>query len=242
MKVIFKIDQTLLATSAIFGPKSKNLKDWTPLKNSLWEKYNEGYRFAYKGDLRFLAIKDDFPKNMESIITDIGKIIEETISSKEFKNLLNETEEYMKWLENDWQKKENQVNKELKDILRIDLPEDEFTINVVAPIIGGGAYLGDFNIFWGHTEDWENYSTVYLVHEMLHEILKLKNFNHEIIELVTDNELRIRLNGKGEYFKDDLGNRIGHDYLEKAEKELLPKWKKYLKNTKQDIFSFSESL
>jgi len=48
-----------------------------------------------------------------------------------------------------------------------------------------------------------------------------KKISLGIIELITDNELRIRLNQKGRYFREK-GLDIGHPYLREIEKKILP--------------------
>ena len=93
-------------------------------------------------------------------------------------------------------------------------------------------------IKWGHSEDWKNYSTVYLAHEILHIIVNDTSENmHAIIQLATDNELRIRLNKEGEYFTfrkiPDIKEMSS--YIRKIfdlEKEIYPKWKEFLKDNK----------
>jgi len=52
-----------------------------------------------------------------------------------------------------------------------------------------------------------------------------------------DNELRIQLNNKGKYFQCP-----GHKHLKKLEKNILPEWKKYLKNPDKNIFKFIKDL
>jgi hypothetical protein len=61
-----------------------------------------------------------------------------------------------------------------------------------------GRYLGSNEISWGGVNEWENYEIVYIWHEILHDDKLLgteSDVNHAIIELISDNELRRRLNG-----------------------------------------------
>jgi hypothetical protein len=51
---------------------------------------------------------------------------------------------------------------------------------------------------------------------------------HAIIELLTDEELRIRFNKKGVYFKEKQ-KFIGHKDLISLKKKILPYWKNYIK-------------
>ena len=51
-------------------------------------------------------------------------------------------------------------------------------------------------ILWGHKEEYENYTTIYLWHEILHTYFDKTDISHAIIQLITDCELQNRLNGK----------------------------------------------
>jgi len=84
----------------------------------------------------------------------------------------------------------------------------------------------------GHHEDWPNYATVYLWHEILHSYIGYSEKEHAVIELITDEELRIRLNGS------KYPPFAGHKYLAKIKQKILPRWKKYLKSKKRNIREF----
>jgi len=58
---------------------------------------------------------------------------------------------------------------------------------------------------------------------------------HAAIELLVDNELRIRLNKKGKYFEYQ-----NHRHLKEIEKKLYPAWKQYLKQDKKNILQFAK--
>ena len=69
--------------------------------------------------------------------------------------------------------------------------------------------------------------------EMIESVIScLEKKEHAVIELITDEELRTRLNG-GKY-----PPFVGHGYLQKVKEKLLPKWRKYLKSEKQNIREF----
>ena len=53
--------------------------------------------------------------------------------------------------------------------------------------------------------------------------------------------MRIRLNKRGKYFKEDKYD-IGHHYLRKLEKDVLPQWLKYLKTQKKNLILFIKQL
>ena len=244
MQLDFHINKTLLASSALFGKKSKNLKSkgWADLKNKLWEKYFETYSFfLYKPDFRHIVARETYPGSLQKIANNTPKLLEEVIKSPEFKKLLSDTQEYKDWLEKEWKQKKDQTTKELENILRMQLPNKIFKVFVIAPIVGGGSYLGNYKIFWGHKENWSNYNIVYLMHEVLHELIQREKYAHEVVELATDNELRIRLNQGGEYFVEK-GEKVGHPRLLKKEKELLPKWREYLRDNSANILTFVEEV
>lgn len=172
-------------------------------------------------------------KNKKSI----QKTIELIIQTDKFKKIYEETIRYSDWLSSEWNKNKINVNEVLKDILRIKMSPTEYKVFITHPKLRNGRYVGHSTICWGHSEDWDNYSMVYLVHEALHEILVNRSpVMHAIIELIADNELRIRLNKKGKYFEVR-----GHQKLKKIEKIIYPHWRKYLKNKSQNIMDFFEN-
>jgi hypothetical protein len=236
----FEINKDLLFSSLLFSDKTEAKESYIPLKNKLWERYKLPYNHFLKGN-DYKNIFVDTQSNLDDLVTQTKQMFEEGINSEEFKKLLTETEEYKNWLEKEWDSKRDRVVETLKDILRIELPTDKVTVYAVDPKVGGGSYLGNNQIFWGHTEDWENYNVVYLTHEFLHTFIPSGEIEHCLIELATDNELRIRLNGKGDYFIEN-GQPIGHDYLREKETHLLPYWKMYLNNKNKSFYDLIEDL
>ncbi|MBI2019365.1 hypothetical protein HYS95_01690 [Candidatus Daviesbacteria bacterium] len=103
------------------------------------------------------------------------------------------------------------------------------------------AVSGDNDIAWGHAPEWNNYATVYLWHEALHSYLDYTDLSHALIQFVTDNELRVRLN-KG----DTYPPFVGHKDLFPLMNKLLPNWQSYLAETpmdgKRDLLSFGKKL
>ena len=166
--------------------------------------------------------------------------------SKEFSRLYEETKEYLNFLEREWSGKQKIIITTAEEILGEKLPNIKIDVLVTHPNLYNGTILPESNtICWGHRENWKNYSMVYLMHETLHLILDKKigrsHLAHAIIELVSDNELRVRLNGKGKYFKEQ-GESVGHLFLYKLERAALPFWKKYLKNSNKNIVKFYNEL
>ena len=115
-------------------------------------------------------------------------------------------------------------------------PKKSFKVYITHPSLKNGIYLENNKLAWGHNEDWPNYTTVYLWHEILHSYFDPKRLDHIVISFVTDEELRVRLNG-GKY-----PPFVTHDYLHPPMKKVLPLWKKYLKSKSKDIFEFKKQV
>jgi hypothetical protein len=231
----FTVNENLLIYSALLGPKSRNFKAKV-IKDRLYEKYPTPFRL--KGDdMRVIFASESLEESFNDLKEQAVNLFEDFKKTDEYKGLLEKTMLYKDELSKMWSKKKDLVVTHLKDILRIEIPNKTATVFVVSPEIGGGMYLGDMKIMWGHSDDWENYSIVYLAHEYLHSFFPTTENAHAIIELATDNELRIRLNGDGQYFTEN-GQQVGHERLRSLEESLLPKWREYLNNKSMTIYDF----
>lgn len=239
MQLQFKVNEDLLIACALFSKRGQKLEGWDKIKDALWESYKEAYEFfLYAKPEKFFA-QVDYDDKLKKITDQVPQLFSACRDSDEYKQLLKETIEYRTWLENEWQTHKAVVTNELQDILRIELPQKTYTVQVVSPKVGGGSYLGNQNIFWGHTEDWPNYNVVYLMHEVLHDVIGMGKKQHLVIELVTDNELRKRLNND-DYFEN--GNVLGHEAHTDDLKSMLHTWKTYLKNTDRTILDFIKEI
>jgi len=69
----------------------------------------------------------------------------------------------------------------------------------------------------------------------LHLLLPGGDLEHAVIQLICDNEMRVRLNG-GDYPPFEA-----HDEHKEIMTKLLPSWRAYLKQPKKDIHEFIES-
>jgi len=241
MKLKFLIDKKYIFLHALNQRQyNEPFKGWARFTNSIWNKYPQEWYFL-AGYAEWLIIKNN---SLISVSQKAEKLLEKWLKTPQSKQLIRETEKYRNWLEEEWREKGGIALKELERIIRITLPDKTISIYVTHPKLRNGFTINPQTIAWGHKEDWPNYSIVYLCHEIMHTIFwdnKSKN-SHAVIELATDNELRIRLNKKGKYFKEGKFD-IGHDYLRKLEQKILPQWKNYLKNKgKKNIFKLEKEL
>lgn len=227
MKLQFKIDKKYLLAHALWR-NTMPFPGWDNLKNYLWQESIFGYQFLTGLPEAFLQ----FNKTSE-IIKEGDKLYKKALKRKEFKRLLAETKKYRQWLEKEWHKNEKKILSWVKELSGLKISDKTITVFVTHPKFNNGKSLAEKDIIlWGHPEDWKNYSLVYLTHELLHLLTKKckKPFTmHALIELLADNEVRSRLNGGGVYFREGK-HSVGHPYLAKLEKKILPQWKKFVKD------------
>jgi len=221
--------------------KPQDFPFWRKIEEKLWAKYkNEpALYFIYPKylDWSFQLIRLEIKNNkiippLKKIGDKLLKIYKEIFVSAEFKKIIKETDDFLIKVERQWGENELAVLGYFKQILGLKIPS-KITVVILHPRLCVGKAVPNKNkILWGHPEEWKNYSTVYLAHELLHILTenKYKNYDliHAIIELAADNELRIRLNKYGRYFKEN-NHSVGHKNLRKLEKKILPFWKSYLK-------------
>ncbi len=235
MELQFKINPDYIFLHAI-NQSQPNVpfKKWEDFTNRIWE--------GSKGIFYFLGGYAEYQlylgkeKNIEKTAKKVEIIFNQLRKSKEFQRLVTETEKYKLFIEEQWQENKENVLKLIEELSGLKSPDKTIRVYLTHPKLKNGRAVDNQTIAWGHSEDWKNYSTVYLAHELMHIVTfkKTKNFKvmHALIELMTDNELRIRLNKKGRYFKEGKFN-VGHPYLRNLEKRILPYWKEYLKNKKE---------
>jgi hypothetical protein len=262
VKLEFQINKYYLAY--ILLNKSEDFFD-LPLKKkvkvfkqNLWEEYknNPLYYFIHlvnykhlKWAIENIYLDDDLQSSKTQITKlskDIQKIFQSIFRSQEFKTILKETIQYKNSVKHQWDHNQNFVLNYLEEILGQKLPNISLSVYIIHPKLKEGRVNSKKSIIWGHPEDWPNYSTVYLTHELLHILfdyykIPQNNLSHSMIELISDNELRIRLNKQGKYFKEKK-EQIGHSYLRKEEKRILSYWLKYLEDKQKNIFSLYKTL
>lgn len=136
------------------------------------------------------------------------------------------------------EKQKKSIIKILEDVMKIKL-NGKFTMLSGSDKLFCGNNLSKYkkNTFvYGHKEEWNNYNMTYISHEILHSLFGSTDVEHCIIELITDNELRIRLNGNGEYFEI-----TGHSHLRNMELKMFSYWQEYLKNN-DNIYKFRDKM
>ena len=204
-----------------------------------------------------LALLTDGSRSLVNVNTDkklgalfhgLEKEFRHALRKPVFQRILQETETYRDKIANEWTGKQNHILRTLHDIAGLHIPKKSITVLVTHPKLHNGWSVPEKSIIcWGHPEEWRNYSMVYLCHELLHILTHKKlpqsNLAHAVIELATDNELRIRLNGRGAYFHEGK-SRVGHSELQALEQKLLPQWKRYLAGSRKEknLIDFAKAM
>jgi hypothetical protein len=96
-----------------------------------------------------------------------------------------------------------------------------FNVYIAHPGLKAGKNFGGNNIVWSHQNYWPNYNTVYIWHELLHSYFEKDDKSHALIELITDEEMRIKLNG-GKY-----PPFVEHSFLNEVKLKNLNLWNEY---------------
>jgi len=209
----------------------KYKKDIEAFQNYAWRKCKPCYNLL----VGRLSATEMVNGGLWKTIKQSPKFLKELKRSKQYKKIYQQTEEYLKFCKNQWNENYHFTSKVINELTKLKLNK-KFTIYITHPGLKNGSYKGGNTIAWGHNEDWPNYATVYLWHEILHSYMSYTDKEHAVIELITDEELRTRLNG-GTY-----PPFVGHKHLEPIKKKLLSNWRKYLNSNKKNIKEFMKEI
>ncbi|MBI4181406.1 MAG: hypothetical protein HY520_00360 [Candidatus Aenigmarchaeota archaeon] len=149
-----------------------------------------------------------------------------------FGRLHSQTEQYRAETAARWRADGDRSTADMENITGLDVAGERFTVWITHPSLKNGVYFGNQQIGWGHAEDFPHYTTIYLWHEILHSKLPDEDHAHAVIQLATDDELRVRLNG-GSY-----PPHMGHEEFFPEMDRLLPAWRNYLWAPSRDIRTF----
>lgn len=167
--------------------------------------------------------------NADKYNTDVSKYLNDLISLDIFQNIIDETNYTIPLLEEEWSRNFKTTSDYITS-LGIKL-KDEFTVYVNHPIFLEGRYWGDGTIIWSYRDDFSNYNTIYIWHELLHAYFGKSQEEHALIELIADNEMRRILNNT------QYPPFIGHKNLEELKYTINPKFQSFLLNKNTSVLS-----
>lgn len=154
------------------------------------------------------------------------------ITTSEFRKVREQTEKSLARVQEEWSTNVEKTQLWMEELTGFDFNK-QIDSYLTHPSLKNGSNIEGV-IYWSERNDWPNYNTVYLWHEVLHNYFEKSEVSHAIIELITDNELRYRLN------RVTYPPFVGHKELTAIKEKLLPQWKNYLKKSKKDILQFLE--
>jgi hypothetical protein len=223
--------------------------EWDQFNSELAEHFKEEYDFISNERVRYYSVfirneQDLARSQMEWAIPIFRSALQNTLA----KVLVNQTEDYKKKVLYLWNRNKGVFFDMFKKITGLDVPDIDIDVSLIHPHYNTGisyskavSPTGKDTIAWGHplSKELPNYDSVYLAHEIMHIIFsqqfldekdgnKIEMF-HALIELFSDNEFRIRLNG-GKYF--EWGS---HKHLKDWEKAIYPYWIFFVYRNEKDI-------
>jgi hypothetical protein len=204
------------------------------------DKLSQEFRNKDRGDSikMIFSRRPTFGKEYYDSKTVIRDLLDEIMETDEFKEFVKTIHNYKDDVEKQWVEHKDLILDEVKDIMKVDFPPLEPHTIVIMP--RGGSNYGHNKIYWGalNNHEFPNYAIIYFMHEYLHTVFGKSDIEHAIIELITDNELRKRLNKNDTYQLGDKAS-YGHTFLHELRNAMMEDWTEYLTTNKyRDIFEF----
>lgn len=209
-------------------------KDLVAFQNIAWSE-SEKYSIAIDGRFGLAGLIPSLKNNKyQTLGFKLDKYIEKLIKTEVYKILKNQTLIGLQQCEKEWSNNFWDTNKYIKDLgIKI---EGDFKIWITHPGLRAGRNIGDNNIIWSYQTYWANYNTIYIWHEILHSFFNHNNTEHALIELITDNQMKMMLNGV------PYPPFEGHDSLKCIKEKIVDDWKEYLNSNNKDLNDFVNKL
>lgn len=204
-----------LRGSHSIGPLAKRWKFWTPAATTI--------------------------ASLRAYHPDMPGYVKQLRGLKEFKTIVAQTRKRKAFCEKQWKQNLKRSTRIMTSLTGLAFKRC-VTVYISYPGMPGGRYQGrkgpkdcPYAIMWGGREDFSDFTTVYIWHELLHSYFPNGQLEHAVIQLLTDNELRVRLAGD----KRPYPPYVGHQRLVPWMLWLRPAWKRYLSQKGQrDIRTF----
>jgi len=233
MKLSLHINNNLLIAHTLQSNKfsdSAYEKDVDAFKDKAWEISQPAYNVIVGRSLH--------PNQYDSKqLLYLSSFFERIQESDEFNVLLRQTENYKTLCKTEWEANYEYCYKYLTQKIGIPFKDDSFTCYITHPGLCHGKSIGNNEFMFGHAADWPNYSTVYFWHEILHSYFGESDLEHALIEFITDEEMRARLNNIS------YPDYVGHKNLAEIKDKIFDQWKEFLNSDKwNDVFEFKDYL
>lgn len=239
-QVHFVVDERVLAAQAVFsvlelGPGTRLhsrryfTRDSTPIFT--WFEKAQALSAEHVQALARISVEPGAVSSaaLEAVKPGLAAFVEQLRALPEWPSIVAETQRRQAFCEAEWRDDAAESAALMQALTGLHLEARCFTVYLTYPGLPGGLNLGATGpvdcpnaILWGGHEDFAHYTTVYLWHEMLHAELPRTDTAHALIELATDNELRVLLGGA------PYPPLLGHPELRETQERLLGPWQRYL--------------
>ncbi|MBS2004164.1 MAG: hypothetical protein JST44_21845 [Cyanobacteria bacterium SZAS LIN-5] len=234
----FQVDPAYLAyytirnceASRFVNVDDENNQKIVDFQNAAWFKDRQASQFIRFGpsDVNVLA-----SPSIVEIAQRAEKLIQSVLDDATFAPLLAETSHSLELIRSQWERNCLKTHDMISEMTGFTLKGD-FRVFLTHQALKQGYYQSELKaMFCAYRNSWPNYNTVYIWHELLHHFIPgSADLEHAVIQLITDNELRIRLNG-GQYPPFE-----GHPYLKPLMELIVPHWRNYLNSKNRKIEKF----
>jgi hypothetical protein len=173
----------------------------------------------------------------------LEELLKEVQETEAYNHILTQTQKYQEEVKEKWLTNHDITSRLMQEITGLDFGNDEFSVYLT--LGQNGRYWGDRRIVWGPPKEYfSNQTIVFLWHEIMHGKIKGDGedgpfsdpIEHSVIQLATDNELRVRLNG-GEY-----PPFVGHELMFPILERMLSPWRSYLDSPERNILEFNNKM
>ena len=229
MRLRFRTNDYLLAWNLLFGASfSQSVHEF---KHKLYKTHKAQYATIQKD------AKEMF-KDIKNFIPDNDTLYNRVFDTELFANLKEDTEKHRTELLKIWDKNKNEINKELRNILKFSM-QDDYNVIVLHPIMDTVLTEKNcMNIGWGFKRDLRNpeLTLTKLVYNIVKNELgtidkKYKDIVNVVLELAIQNELYYRMSGKSTFQEGDSS-------LTYLKRQIYPYFLMYLGAEKEDFTSY----
>ena len=227
MNLKFVVNDYVLIWNLLFQASiSENIHK---LKQKIWINYKVKYNLAFKDNAKILAD----PKNF---IPDDDTIYNIVMENKEYERIRKNADKYRIKLLEIWDSNKKESSKQLKDILRFDIGENNIlVVNEKLDI----EQMGPNNVVvWGKKIDTDNQlkAIVNLIYSIVKEKLKdykpkYKDIVDAVVELAIINEYATRIMKITNYLSGD-------NSLSFLKRQIYPYWLMYLGVSKEEMVNY----
>ena len=214
--------------------------DVVTFQNRAWQLDSDAYQFlrygvnGYHFAEHFLEVK-----SIKDMLERAERLVDEMLNDPAFAPVKRQTDDASVRIEKEWTANYDATFELMSELTGLQL-DHEFTVCITHPSQKTGRNADPF-IYWTDRNDFPHYNTVYLWHEIMHSFIKplkanegIYGVSHAVIELLADNELRVRLNG------GDYPPLEGHSCLHSLKENLLPSWREYTRGKRKLISNYLE--